>query len=125
MEYYQIMINLYGIPNCDTIRKARQWLNSQGITYEFHDYKKEGLDKKLLQQWVNCLGWEALINRRGTTWRKLDESIKAHIDEASAIQIMLEAPSIIKRPLLDDGKSIYLGFKADDYAKIFVEPAAK
>ena len=113
------MVKIYGIPNCDTMKKARQWLNDQGIAYEFHDYKKAGIDEQLVRHWVKTLGWEALLNRRGTTWRKLDDAVKSQIDETSAIQIMLQTPSIIKRPLLDDGTTLHLGFKADEYERIF------
>lgn len=110
------MITMFGIKNCDTIKKARKWLESEGIDYLFHDYKKDGLSPELLNTWVDDLGWEALINKRGTTWRKLPEDVKESIDQASAIQIMLENTSIIKRPLLvDDANNKLLGFKADDY----------
>lgn len=113
------MIKLYGIPNCDTMKKARAWLKDQDIEYEFHDYKKEGVDEKRLRQWVKQVGWETLLNRRGMMWRKLDESIKSSIDEASAIQVMLETPSIIKRPVMERGKSLHVGFTAEAYAKLF------
>ncbi|MCU7918309.1 MAG: ArsC family reductase [Candidatus Thiodiazotropha sp. (ex Dulcina madagascariensis)] len=113
------MIKLYGIPNCDTIKKARQWLEKQGIPYEFHDYKKAGVNEKQLRRWVETLGWESLLNRRGMTWRKLDDAVKANIDQASAIQVMLRTPSIIKRPVLEKGKSLHVGFKTDEYSRIF------
>jgi arsenate reductase len=108
-------LNLYGIANCDTVKKARNWLKDQGIEYTFHDYKKEGVDETRLRAWSQVLGWEALLNRRGTTWRKLDEAEKSPLDEARAIRIMLDHPSIIKRPLLDDGKRLTLGFKPEVY----------
>lgn len=110
---------MYGIKNCDTIKKARKWLDEQGIEFEFHDYKKDGLNETQLKVWVKELGWEALVNRRGTTWRKLPDDVKDNIDEASAIQVMLENTSIIKRPLLDTGKVKMLGFKADEYQSLF------
>ncbi|MEJ2454653.1 MAG: ArsC family reductase [Candidatus Thiodiazotropha sp.] len=113
------MVKIYGIPNCDTMKKARQWLDTHGIAYEFHDYKKEGVDEKRLRRWVEQVGWESLLNRRGMMWRKLDEAAKADIDEASAIRIMLETPSIIKRPVLELGDSVHLGFKEAQYAKLF------
>ncbi len=113
------MIKLFGIPNCDTMKKARAWLKEHDIDYEFHDYKKEGVDEKQLRQWVKQVGWETLLNRRGMMWRKLDESVKSSIDETSAIQVMLETPSIIKRPLMVHGKALHVGFKAEEYAKIF------
>ncbi|MEW8500396.1 MAG: ArsC family reductase, partial [Candidatus Thiodiazotropha taylori] len=104
------MVKMYGIPNCDTIKKARRWLDDQGVAYEFHDYKKAGVDEAMLTAWIGQLGWESLLNKRSTTWRQLDEAAKANLDEKQAIQIMLANPSIIKRPLLDDGKQLHLGF---------------
>ncbi len=108
---------LYGIANCNTMKKARAWLDEKGIDYEFHDYKKKGVDEERLRQWVKELGWEALLNRRGMTWRKLDESLRENIDEESAIRIMLEKPSIIKRPLLDLGDRKLLGFDESAWAE--------
>lgn len=113
------MVKMYGIPNCDTIKKARRWLDDHGVAYEFHDYKKAGIDEAMLTAWIGQLGWESLLNKRSTTWRQLDEAAKANLDEKQAIQIMLANPSIIKRPLLDDGKQLHLGFKADQYAQLF------
>ena len=112
-------VTLYGIKNCDTIKKARKWLETDGINYHFHDYKKEGVDKNLLTQWVALHGWEKLLNKRGTTWRKLPEDVKENINEQSAITIMLENTSIIKRPVLDTGNVILIGFSADEYAQQF------
>jgi len=112
------MITLYGIPNCDTIKKARKWLSDNGKDYSFHDYKKQGVPEKELRRWVKQLGWETLLNKRGTTWRKLDEATKASVDEASAIQIMLNNPSIIKRPVLTSGKILLVGFSAGEYAQL-------
>jgi len=112
------MITLYGIPNCDTVKKTRKWLKDNGKDYSFHDYKKQGVPKKALRSWVKQLGWETLLNKRGTTWRKLDEATKASLDEASAIQIMLDNPSIIKRPVLASGKTLLVGFSADEYAQL-------
>ena len=112
------MIKLYGIPNCDTIKKARKWLKDNGVDYEFHDYKKLGVPEKELKNWVKQVGWETLLNKRGTTWRKLDDNTKNSVDEKSAIQIMLANPSIIKRPVLIDNKNILVGFKTDEYAKL-------
>jgi Spx/MgsR family transcriptional regulator len=113
------MVSIYGIPNCDTMKKARQWLTDHQVEYTFHDYKKEGLEERRLRQWVKQVGWETLLNRRGMMWRKLDDAIKAGIDEASAIRIMLETPSIIKRPVLEYGKTLHVGFKDAEYAAIF------
>jgi arsenate reductase len=110
------MITMFGIKNCDTIKKARKWLEAEGVEYQFHDYKKDGLSPDMLNAWVKDLGWEALVNKRGTTWRKLPEDVKESVDQASAIQIMLDNASIIKRPLLiDDADSKLLGFKAEEY----------
>lgn len=109
------MIKIYGIPNCDTMKKARKWLEANGVDYEFHDYKKAGVPEKEFKQWVKKLGWEVLLNRRGTTWRKLDDSVKNNIDEASAIKVMLENPSIIKRPVLEAGETILAGFDEAEY----------
>jgi len=110
---------MYGIKNCDTIKKARKWLEAENIDYTFHDYKKDGVDESLFKAWLSELGWESVINRRGTTWRKLSDEQKENMNEASALEAMLDNPSIIKRPLLvHDGKSV-LGFKADEYASIF------
>jgi len=113
------MITLYGIPNCDTIKKARNWLKDNDIDYEFHDYKKLGVPEKELINWVKKLGWEILLNKRGTTWRKLDDKTKDTVNEKSAIQIMLDNPSIIKRPVLDSNEVITVGFKPEIYKELF------
>ena len=113
------MVILYGIPNCDTIKKARRWLNNAGIEYHFHDYRKDGLDEQTLKQWSAELDWEQLLNRRGTTWRKLPEEQKAAINEELAIQLMLEQPAMIKRPLLDNNSQKALGFSEQQYKDIF------
>ncbi len=111
------MIELYGIPNCDTMKKARRWLESQGLEYRFHDYKKEGVDAERLRQWVARLGWETLLNRRGMMWRKLPEELRARMDEATALQVMRETPSIIKRPVLEKGDLLLVGFQEADWAE--------
>lgn len=113
------MIRLYGIPNCDTMKKARLWLEGHGIAYQFHDYKKLGVDEALLRTWVNELGWEALLNRRGTTWRKLPAEVRDAIDEAGAIRLMRENPSIIRRPVLDRDGHRHVGFSEAEYASLF------
>ena len=102
------MITLYGIPNCDTMKKARAWLDAHAIAYDFHDYKKSGIDEKTLRRWVEELGWQALLNTRGMMWRKLPQASRDTIDEASAIALMRETPSIIRRPVLDTGKQRHL-----------------
>tara|TARA_R110002095_G_scaffold207781_1_gene193062 strand:+ start:1950 stop:2291 length:342 start_codon:yes stop_codon:yes gene_type:complete len=113
------MITLYGISNCDTIKKARAWLSNNEIEYTFHDYRKQGLERDQLEAWVDELGWESLLNRRGTTWRQLPESIRATVDRNQSISLMLEQPAMIKRPLLDLGQSRKLGFKDSDYQSYF------
>lgn len=113
------MITMYGIKNCDTIKKARKWLEDNGVDYQFHDYKKDGLSEAQLDNWLDELGFEALINKRGTTWRKLADEVKDTIDRDSARSVMLDNPSIIKRPLLDTGSQKVLGFKADEYQALF------
>ena len=113
------MINLYGIPNCDTMKKARAWLAEHGIEYTLHDYKKAGIDEPTLRAWVDELGWEVLLNRRGMMWRKVPQDVKDRIDEASAIALMLDTPSIIKRPVLDTGDARHVGFKPEQYKGIF------
>jgi Spx/MgsR family transcriptional regulator len=113
------MTTLYGIPNCDTMKKARAWLAEHDIEYAFHDYKKAGIDESLLRDWVKELGWETLLNRRGMMWRKVPQDIKDNIDEASAIALMIATPSIIKRPVLDTGGVRHVGFKPESYEAIF------
>ena len=108
-------IVMYGIPNCNTMKKARAWLDENGVEYQFHDYKKQGADTELLQQWVDEFGWEQVVNRRGMTWRKLDDDTKNSMDAKAAIQIMLDKTSIIKRPILDTGNKTLLGFDAEAY----------
>jgi arsenate reductase len=106
----------YGIPNCDTVKKARTWLEANGIAYRFHDYKKEGADPARLARWASLVGWERLLNRAGTTFRKLDDADKADIDEAKAIALMAANPSLIKRPVVEVGGGLLVGFKADEWA---------
>ena len=107
------MITLYGIPNCDTVKKARVWLSAQGVAYEFHDFKKQGLAPETLARWNDALGWQSLLNRKGTTWRKLDAATQAAVvDAASAQSLMLAQTSLIKRPVVDWGQDITAGFDA-------------
>ena len=110
---------LYGIKNCDTVKKAFKWLDQNQIEYDFHDYKKLGADKAVLEKAFAQHGWEKVINQRGTTWRKLDQSIKDNINTNNAMTIALEQPSIIKRPLLVYQNQTYLGFKEAEYQAIF------
>jgi len=113
------MPTIYGIPNCDTVRKARKWLTANGVEFDFHDFRKQGLDEKQLKSWVKELGWEVLLNKRGMMWRKLPDNKKENIDEKKAIAIMLAEPAIIKRPILDMGKQRYVGFSEAEYTKLF------
>lgn len=113
------MINLYGIPNCDTVSKARKWLSEHGIDYHFHNFKKDGLQPDTLNQWLDAVGWEVLLNKRGMTWRKLPDEQKTGIDTAKAASIMLANTSIIKRPVLEVNGTIHVGFKAEQYQSIF------
>ncbi len=113
-------MKLYGIPNCDTVKKARAWLQAHGINYEFHDYKKHGADATLLAHWMDQAGWEKVLNRQGQTWRKLSEAEKAAVkDEASAITFLLAQPSAIKRPAIEAQGKLILGFDAMTYQKYF------
>ena len=110
---------LYGIPNCDTVKKARVWLDARGLAYRFHDYRKAGVDPDLLRGWVERLGWEAVLNRAGTTFRKLPEAEKAGLDAERAVALMLAQPSMIKRPMLVAGNALEAGFRPERYAAIF------
>ncbi|MBV8043939.1 ArsC family reductase [Pluralibacter sp.] len=117
------MITMYGIKNCDTIKKARRWLEAQQLEYRFHDYRADGLERAQLNAFIDELGWEALLNTRGTTWRKLDENLRASVTNAdAAAALMLEMPAIIKRPLLcAPGKPMLLGFSDSSYQTYFNE----
>lgn len=110
-------ITIYGIKNCDTMKKARAWLDTHSVTYAFHDYKTSGIDRARLQQWCAQVGWEALLNRAGTTFRNLPDDQKVALDERKAIALMLAQPSMIKRPVLERGTGLLVGFKPDEYAK--------
>ena len=113
------MTTLYGIPNCDTMKKARAWLTEQGIAYQFHNYKTAGIDETMLRDWVSQVGWEALLNRRGMMWRKVPVDVQEAIDEASACQLMLATPSIIKRPVLQHHAKLLIGFDPAQYVQMF------
>ena len=106
-------LRIYGIKNCDTMKKAFAWLDARGIAYDFHDYKKEGVDTATLAAWEKTLGWEALLNRRGTTWRKLDAAAQDGIDRTRALRLMQAQPSLIKRPVVQQGTTLLCGFDAD------------
>jgi len=107
---------LYGIKACDTMKKARTWLEDKAIGYDFHDYKTQGIDRDSLNRWCDEHGWETILNRAGTTFRKLDDAQKADLDQAKAVELMLAQPSMIKRPVLDLGGKTLVGFKPDLYA---------
>jgi arsenate reductase len=109
-------ITIYGIRNCDTMKKARAWLESRGIDHEFHDYKVDGIDEARLKSWLQVTGWETLLNRAGTTFRKLPDAAKQGLDEHQALRLMLEHPSMIKRPVLERGKTLLVGFSAEKYS---------
>lgn len=113
-------ITVYGIPNCDTVKKARVWLADQQQDVTFHDFKKQGLERTTVAQWLQHLDWEVLLNRKGTTWRKLsDERRAAVLDADSALELMLESPSVIKRPVLHTGAEYHVGFSDAQYRAIF------
>jgi len=113
------MIHLYGIPNCDTVKKARNWLDAKGVDYAFHDYKKEGADLAKLAAWSDAVDWEALLNRRGTTFRALSEADKADINRAEALRLMVANPSLIKRPVVEHAGGVLVGFDAGEWGATF------
>jgi Spx/MgsR family transcriptional regulator len=110
---------VYGIDTCDTVRKARQWLKAQAIDHRFHDFRRDGLTPQMLSRWLTHVPWDALLNRRGMTWRKLDESQRARVvDQASAVELMLREPTLIKRPVLEDGERLLVGFSDALYTSL-------
>jgi len=111
-------ITIYGIRNCDTVKKARAWLDARQVAYDFHDYKTSGIDRATLEKWAKVVGWEVLLNRAGTTFRKLPDSERQNIDERKAIKLMLEQPSMIKRPVLEHGRTLLVGFTEERYSAI-------
>lgn len=113
------MLEVYGIRNCETVKKALAWLDARDIPYRFHDFKKEALAAATLDRWIRAVGWESLLNRKGTTWRGLPESVREGIDAKSARALMLENPSIIRRPVVVLGASVSCGFNEDDFAQRF------
>ena len=110
-------ITIYGIKNCDTMKKARAWLDSHGVAYDFHDYKTAGIAKDKLERWSEKLGWETLLNRNGTTFRKLPDADREGLNEKKALVLMLAQPSMIKRPVLDLGGKLLVGFRPEIYEK--------
>jgi arsenate reductase len=113
------MITLYGIKNCDTVKKARTWLEHHKVDYHFHDFRADGLTAPQVKQWIAEIGLETLVNKRSTTWKELNDSIKDSFNADTAVAVIVENPTLIKRPLLDTGAQRYVGFKDAEYSKIF------
>jgi len=111
------MLTVYGIKQCDTVKKALKWLESRDIEHQFHDVRKDGLNAEMIQRWSEAFGWQALVNKRSTTWRNLDEEAKQTLNEQTALALLLENPTLIKRPIVEGGKQSLIGFKAEDYQK--------
>lgn len=112
-------VTMFGIPNCDTIKKAKKWLDSQDISYQFHDYRKQGIDEQLVRRFCQELGWETVVNKRGTTYRQLSDEQKQSLNEQSAITLLIEMPAMVKRPIISVNNQLHIGFKPEQYAKIF------
>jgi arsenate reductase len=110
---------LYGIKNCDTVKKARRWLDANDVAFTFHDFRTDGLTQKTIENWLQKVSWETLLNKRGTTWRKLEDPRKGQLDEAIAIELMLANPTLIKRPVVTVNNDCLVGFKEADYAAYF------
>jgi arsenate reductase (glutaredoxin) len=113
------MVTIYGIKNCDTMKKARSWLEAHKIAHDFHDYKTAGIDRATLEDWVRKVGWQVLLNRAGTTFRKLPDDAKEDLTEEKAVALMLAQPSMIKRPVLDIKGRLTVGFKPEEYERVF------
>jgi len=113
------MTTLYGISNCDTVRKTRKWLEANGLPFAFHDFRKEGLTLAQVERWCDALGSEAVLNKRGTTWRQLPAERRDGLDEAALRALLVEQPTLIKRPVLEHDGEIRIGFKTEDYAALF------
>ena len=111
-------ITIYGIRNCDTMKKARAWLETHGVEHQFHDYQEAGIDQARLETWMKVAGWETLLNRAGTTFRKLPDEARQDLDERKALKLMLAQPSMIKRPVLEHGKTLLVGFSPEKYAQL-------
>lgn len=115
------MVILYGIKNCDTVKKARKWLDNRGVDYAFHDFRSDGLCAESVEQWLEELGWETLVNKRSTTWKQLDAETRENMNAETAKAAIMMHPTLIKRPLLDTGHSHFTGFSATNYEKIFTQ----
>ena len=122
-DHRSMTITLYGIRSCDTMKKARGWLDAHEVAYRFHDYKTDGIDRATLARWCSLRGWEAVLNRAGTTFRKLDDADRAELTEARAIALMLAQPSMIKRPVAELDKALLIGFNPEIYAASFAGAA--
>ena len=114
-------ITMYGIPNCDTIKKAKKWLEAEGIDYQFHDYRKQGVDPAMVTTFCDALGWENVLNKRSTSWRNLTDEQKTDLDQAKAVALMIEQPTLVRRPVLDRDSTFKVGFKDADYQAFFAE----
>lgn len=114
-------ITVYGIKNCDTMKKAFQWLDRHKVAYDFHDYKKQGADKDVITSAIKAHGWEDVLNRKGTTWRALPDDVKAGMTDTKAIKAAIENPSVVRRPLISQGSQFYFGYDEDAYKKIFLK----
>lgn len=112
------MLTIYGIPNCDSCKKARKWLDTNSVSYRFHDLRLDGLDGTMLARWAKSAGWQNLLNTRSTTWRGLAVSAKHDLDEERAMELMLQHPTLIKRPVLENMETVIVGFSADTYGKV-------
>lgn len=110
---------LYGISNCDTVKKAKNWLDTQNIDYSFHDFRKDGLDAKIIDQWLKTTAWDKILNKRSTSWRNLDASVQQNVNENNIVQLLVENPTLIKRPVIDSNGIITIGFSLDAYQDIF------
>ena len=112
------MITIYGIKSCDTVRKARKYLELYNLSYTYHDFRTDGLNQEKLSHWITQAGWEKLLNTRSTSWRNLDEQLKQNISKSSALQLMLQNPTLIKRPILEHDNNLLIGFKEADYKQL-------
>ena len=112
------MLTLYGIKNCDTVKKARRWLEDHGVEYQFHDFRQDGLNKKQLSGWVEQLGWEVIVNKRSTTWRNLSDKDKELTTNSQAVKLLLANPTLIKRPVVQSNKKFLVGFNENEFKKI-------
>jgi Spx/MgsR family transcriptional regulator len=115
----QSLITLYGIKNCDTVKKARKWLEAHGVDYTFHDFREDGLEPAAVREWLEELGWQNLVNKRSTSWKALDQQTRDGMDDSAALSAIMAQPTLIKRPLLDTGHERHTGFSTTGYAKIF------